>query len=367
MTFQRADGAAPDRARSGALRPVGPRRRRRLRSEPRAGRLRAPRRRLHRPRRRRDHVPRAAARARARRRLRRRSPGSAIATAAGFRHTPDRPVSCARRGRHRAAEPRRPRPRRLHAARPAGRRRRDLARLHLRLQLLLDHRDARPQLPHLRLRPRPRRHPRLRATAAPGRSSSSTTTSRSTCSASRALCQAIVDAGLHDLDYVGPGDDGVDRRPWRDAGAADAPGRLPLRLPRHRERARGRSRVPQGVGEEHASARRAAARRQRDAHRHRAPAPPRHVRRRRADRRQPRRHARGDRGQPRLRAALRRLALHPASDAVPGDADDAGPPRARPRSSTTASRSTTARRRWCAARPCRPRRSSSCAGGPSAG
>ena len=38
---------------------------------------------------------------------------------------------------------------RLHAARPPGRRRRDLARLHVRLQLLLDHRDARPQLPHL--------------------------------------------------------------------------------------------------------------------------------------------------------------------------------------------------------------------------
>ncbi len=49
---------------------------------------------------------------------------------------------------------------RLHPPGPAGGRDRDLARLHLRLQLLLDHRDARPQLPHLRLRPRARRHPR---------------------------------------------------------------------------------------------------------------------------------------------------------------------------------------------------------------
>ena len=42
----------------------------------------------------------------------------------------------------------------------AGRRRRNLARLHLRLRLLLHHRDARPQLSHLHLRPRPRRHSR---------------------------------------------------------------------------------------------------------------------------------------------------------------------------------------------------------------
>ena len=50
--------------------------------------------------------------------------------------------------------------RRLHLPRPSDRHRRDLARLHLRLQLLLDHRDARPQLPHLRLHPRARRHRR---------------------------------------------------------------------------------------------------------------------------------------------------------------------------------------------------------------
>jgi hypothetical protein len=48
---------------------------------------------------------------------------------------------------------------------------------------------------------------------------------------------------------------------------------------------------------------------------------------RRHHRRQSRRHARVDRNQSRVRAALRRLALHPAPDAVPGDADDRGLPR----------------------------------------
>jgi radical SAM superfamily enzyme YgiQ (UPF0313 family) len=41
---------------------------------------------------------------------------------------------------------------RLHAPRPAGGRRRDLAWLHVRLQFLLDRCDARPELPHLRVR-----------------------------------------------------------------------------------------------------------------------------------------------------------------------------------------------------------------------
>ena len=51
----------------------------------------------------------------------------------------------------------------LHAARAARRRRRDVARLHVRLQLLLDHRDARPQLPPLSDRSRARRHRRRAA------------------------------------------------------------------------------------------------------------------------------------------------------------------------------------------------------------
>ena len=44
-----------------------------------------------------------------------------------------------------------------------------------------------------------------------------------------------------------------------DAGAADAAGRLPLRVPRHRERPRRRPRVPQGAREEQPARRRAAA------------------------------------------------------------------------------------------------------------
>ena len=43
-----------------------------------------------------------------------------------------------------------------------------------------------------------------------------------------------------------PGDDVVDRRARRDAGAADARGRVPLRLPRHREHPRRGSGVPAG-------------------------------------------------------------------------------------------------------------------------
>ena len=93
------------------------------------------------------------------------------------RRSADRP---ARRGAAAAAQPQRPRAWRLHAARPAGRRRRDVAGLHVRLQLLLDHRDARPQLSHLSDRAGAGRHRATPDGTVPGRSFSSTTTSRST-------------------------------------------------------------------------------------------------------------------------------------------------------------------------------------------
>jgi radical SAM superfamily enzyme YgiQ (UPF0313 family) len=48
----------------------------------------------------------------------------------------------------------------LHLHGPPDRRHRNLERLHVRLQLLLDHRDARPQLPSSANRARDRRHPR---------------------------------------------------------------------------------------------------------------------------------------------------------------------------------------------------------------
>jgi anaerobic magnesium-protoporphyrin IX monomethyl ester cyclase len=64
----------------------------------------------------------------------------------GLSHNPDRHVEAGlRRWRCPIAE--RACSRRLHLPRPAGGRRRDLARMHVRLQLLLDHRDAGPQLP----------------------------------------------------------------------------------------------------------------------------------------------------------------------------------------------------------------------------
>ena len=136
------------------------------------------RRRRHRARRRRAHVPRVAARARERGgrsgpcrgcRYRRRRRGSS--------HTPARHVSHLG-GRGRAAQSRRARADRLHLARPADRHRRDLARLHVRLQLLFDHRDARPQLPHVVASTACSPTSPTRAVAARARSSSSTTTSR---------------------------------------------------------------------------------------------------------------------------------------------------------------------------------------------
>ena len=118
------------------------------------------------------------------------------------------------------------------------------------------------------------------------------------------------------------GHDGADCRARRDARAADEAGGLPLRVPRHRERARRGSRVSQGAGEEQ-PARGGPPQGERDAGRDRRPAPQRPAGRRRADRRQPGRHERVCRREPDVRARARRLAVHPASDAVSRDADDA--------------------------------------------
>ena len=216
---------------------------------------------------------------------------------------------------------------RLHLPGPADRHRRDLARLHLRLQLLLDHRDARPQLPHLRRRRASSPTSPMRARR--GARAIFIVDDNITLNVARfeALCRAIIDAGLQRHPLPRAGDDLVDRQPRRDAGAADAARRLPLRVPRHRERARRGPRVPARVGEERA-ARGRTPRRQRDAARDRAAARRRHLRRRRHHRRQPRRHARVDRDEPGVRAALRGLAVHPASDAVSRHADDEGLPRA---------------------------------------
>ena len=105
------------------------------------------------------------------------------------------------RRRRSAAEARGARAQRLHAARPADRHRRDVARLHVRLQLLLDHRDARPQLPHVVDRARRRGHPRR---ARRGARAIFLVDDNITLNIARfkALCQAIIDTNLNDIDYI---------------------------------------------------------------------------------------------------------------------------------------------------------------------
>ena len=195
------------------------------------------------------HLPRSAARARDRASARGRSPDCPSAPAMRFVHTT--PTARSRRWRPtaRAAQPRRTRAHRLHAARPARRRRRNLARLHLRLQFLLDHRDARPKLPSLSDRAGARRHrrrpPARRAGDLSGRRQHHARRQPLRSAVPRDHRQRLQRHRLHR-----PGDDLADRRARRDARAADAPRRLPLRLSRHREHPRRRSRVPQGAGEE---------------------------------------------------------------------------------------------------------------------
>ena len=74
-----------------------------------------------------------------------------------------------------------------------------------------------------------------------------------------ALCRAIVDAGLNDIHYIVQAMTSSIASHGDDAGAADAEGRLPLRLPRHRERPRRGPRVPARLGEERAARGRTAA------------------------------------------------------------------------------------------------------------
>ena len=82
------------------------------------------------------------------------------------------------------------------------------------------------------------------------------------------------------------GDDSGDRHAWGVTGAADAPGGIPLRVPRHRERARRRSRVSEGHRQEQPEAA------EHDTRGSERPAPARPARRRRTHRRQSRRYAR---------------------------------------------------------------------------
>ena len=321
MTFQRAHGAAASSRCIRALRPDGAHRRRRLRPEPRARGLRRTRRCGV------DFIVRGEGELTFRELLRALERGATLRRhrralsfrdGDGFRHNPARPVSAARGRRRSAAEPR---ARACSTATRCSAGQVDVVETSRGCTFdcsfcsIIEMRGR--NFHTLPIRARARRHRATRARAARGRSSSSTTTSRSTSRGSRRCAAAIVDAGLQRHRLHRAGDDVVDRQPRRDAGAADAAGRLPLRVPRHRERARRGPRVPQRRARRTRSARAGGTIGQRD-----------------AARRSsictahgmyvvgglivgnPGRHARVDRGQPRVRAALRRLAVHPASDAV---------------------------------------------------
>ena len=248
MTFQRATafrlverscaacGRARDRGRAATIRA----------SRPRPGRAR-------RPASTSSCAARASRRSRellraleARRPARRGSPGLSFRANGGFRHNPPRPIrpleDDSLRLPNRAARVLE----RLHAARPAGRRRRDLARLHLRLQLLLDHRDARPQLP-------PPRFERVladiarRARARRARDLPRRRQHHARRAAVRGAVRRDHRGGARRRRLHRAGDDVADRRPRRDARAADAAGRLPLRVPRDRERPGRGPRLPEGA------------------------------------------------------------------------------------------------------------------------
>ncbi len=222
------------------------------------------------------------------------------------------------------AEPSRARPARVHLSRRSRRRGRDLARLHVRLQLLLDHRDARPELLHARDGPRGRGHRRCPRPRRPrhlpgGRQRHARRASLRGAlrgdHRGRPAPPALHRAG-HDVGLC---------RARRSPGAADEARGVRVRVPRDRERARRRPRVPEGVGQE-CPARGWAPRGQRDARGRRGAASSRHLHRGRPHRRQPRRHHRGHRGQPGVRPPARGLALHPASDAVSTHAHERGLP-----------------------------------------
>ena len=173
-------------------------------------------------------------------------------------------------------------------------------------------------------RARRRRHRATPGHAARAPSSWSTTTSRSTSRASRRCATRSSTPGLHDIDYRRAGHDVA---PIAAGGDALGPA---MRRAGFRyvflgiENVAGRGpgvSAARGRRTRDASGGRAAGNATVEAVEH-AP-PPRHAGRRRPHRRQSERFARVDRSEPGLRAPVRRLALHPASDALPGHADDA--------------------------------------------
>ena len=131
-----------------------------------------------------------------------------------------------------------------------------------------------------------------------------------------ALCRAIIDRGLNDVDYIVQG--------MTAPIAAHGDTLVPLmKKAGFRYVFLGIENIleddlsPESARQEQ-PARARPARRQRDHPGGRRAPSPRSAGGRRVNRRQSRRHARRSRRQPRLRAQVCRLAVHPASDAVPG-------------------------------------------------
>ena len=180
------------------------------------------------------------------------------------------------------------------------------------------------------------------------------------------LCRAIVEAGLHRVEYLVQGMTSSIANARDDARPAHARGRLPVRLPGHRERAGAGPRVPEGERQER-GARARTPDGERDDRRDRRPPPERHVRRGGAHRRQPRRHARVGGGEPRVRAPLRGLAVHPAPHPVPRHPHDPRAARPRPHREREAGGVRRHHRGRAQRAACPRTRSSSCAGSGSAG
>ena len=141
----------------------------------------------------------------------------------------------------------------------------------------------------------------------------------------KALCEAITQAGLNDIDYIVQG-------MTSSIAAAGEPLAAAMRAAGFRYVFLGienvleeRSAIPARLGEER-DPRAGPAGGERDDSVNRAAAPPWHVRRRRIDRGKSGRHASVHRRQPHVRPRVHRLAVHPASDTVSRYADDEGFP-----------------------------------------
>ncbi len=142
------------------------------------------------------------------------------------------------------------------------------------------------------------------------------------------LCEAIIEAGLTDIDYI------IQGMTSAIASAGDELAALMRRAGFRYVFLGIENVVDQDLAFLRAAAKNADAaerqdRRQRDDARYRRAPPARHVRCRRPHRRESGRHARIDFSESGIREAPRRLALHPASDAISGHADDRRLPGAR--------------------------------------